>query len=78
MLMGARGRPANISKRRSPQENVGVVAEFFAPNISAADLCRKHNMSLTIFQDWKKKFQRFFRPVSESATHNIQNVSEQK
>lgn len=30
--------------------------EFFNTNISAAELCRKHNVSPVILQDWKNKF----------------------
>lgn len=45
-----------MSKRRSPQEKASIVTEFFTTNISAAELCRKHNVSPTTFQDWKEKF----------------------
>ena len=51
MLMGAGGRRRNVSKRRSPQEKASIVVEFFTTNISAAELCRKHNVSLATFQD---------------------------
>ena len=30
--------------------------EFFNTNISAAELCRRHNVSPATFQDWKDKF----------------------
>ena len=30
--------------------------EFINTSISAAELCRKHNISPTAFQDWKDKF----------------------
>ena len=45
-----------MSKRRSPQEKAGIVVEFFNTNISAAELCRRHNVSPATFQDWKDKF----------------------
>lgn len=45
-----------MSKRRSPQEKASIVTEFFTTNISAAELCRKHNVSPATFQDWKEKF----------------------
>ena len=45
-----------MSKRRSPQEKASIVVEFFTTNISAAELCRKHNVSPATFQDWKDKF----------------------
>jgi len=54
--MGSGGSRKNMSKRRSPQEKASIVTEFFTTNISAAELCRKHNVSPTTFQDWKEKF----------------------
>ena len=45
-----------MSKRRSPQEKAGIVVEFFNTSISAAELCRRHNISPATFQDWKDKF----------------------
>ncbi|MDE0526323.1 MAG: transposase [Thaumarchaeota archaeon] len=45
-----------MSKRRSPQDKADVVVEFFTTHISAAELCRKHNVSPATFQDWKDKF----------------------
>ena len=44
MLMDSGGRSKDISKRRRPQEKAGIVVEFFATSISAAKLCRKHNV----------------------------------
>ena len=54
--MGAGGHEKNMSKRRSPQEKASIVTEFFTTTISAAELCRKHNVSPATFQDWKEKF----------------------
>ena len=45
-----------MSKRHSPQEKAGIVVEFFNTSISAAELCRRHNISPATFQDWKDKF----------------------
>ena len=45
-----------MSKRRSPQDKADVVVEFFTTRISAAELCRRHNVSPAAFQDWKEKF----------------------
>ena len=52
----ARGNKMNISKRRMPQEKVRIVLEFLNIGTSAAELCRKHNISPVTFQDWKNKF----------------------
>ncbi len=41
---------------RSSQEKASIVVEFFNTSISAAELCRKHNVSSATFQDWKDKF----------------------
>ena len=45
-----------MGKRRRPQEKASIVVEFFTTSISAAELCRKHNVSPATFQDWKDKF----------------------
>ena len=45
-----------MNKRRSPQDKVRIVMEFFSTNITAAELCRKHNVSPATFQDWKGMF----------------------
>ena len=45
-----------MSKRRSPQDKADAVVEFFTTRISAAELCRRHNVSPATFQDWKEKF----------------------
>ena len=34
-----------MSKRHNPQEKASIVTEFFTTNISAAEMCRKHNVS---------------------------------
>ena len=45
-----------MSKKRNPQDKAKIVMEFINTSISAAELCRKHNISPTTFQDWKDKF----------------------
>ena len=45
-----------MSKRRSPQDKVRIVMEFFSTNVTAAELCRKHNMPPATFQNWKDMF----------------------
>ena len=45
-----------MSKRRTPQEKARIVLEFLNTGASAAELCRKHNVSPATFQDWKDKF----------------------
>ena len=44
-----------MGKRRNPQDKVGVAMEF-STNITAAELCRKHNVSPATFQNWKDMF----------------------
>ena len=45
-----------MNKRRNSQDKVINVMEFINTSISVAELCHKHNISSTIFQDWKDKF----------------------
>ena len=45
-----------MNKKRNPQDKARIVMEFINTSISAAELCRKHNISPTTFQDWKDKF----------------------
>lgn len=41
--------------RFSDEQIAGVLAEYRA-GVSAAELCRKHNVSIKTFYSWKKKF----------------------
>ena len=43
-------------KKRNLQDKVIIVMEFINTGISAVELCRKHNISPTIFQDRKDRF----------------------
>ena len=45
-----------MNKKRNPQDKARIVMEFINTSISAAELCRKHNISPTTFQDWKDRF----------------------
>ncbi len=45
-----------MNKKHNPQDKAIIVMEFINTSISAAELCRKHNISPTTFQDWKDKF----------------------
>ena len=45
-----------MSKKRSPQDKARIVMEFINTSISDAELCCKHNISPTTFQDWKDRF----------------------
>lgn len=45
-----------MNKKRTPQEKIGIMMEFFNTNISTAELCCKHNVSPVTLQDWKNKF----------------------
>lgn len=56
MFFDTGGRKKGMSKKRTPQEKYNIVVEFFNTNISAAEICRKHNVSPTTFQSWKEKF----------------------
>ncbi len=56
MLFGTGGNKMGMSKRRMPQEKARIVLEFLNTSTSAAELCRKHNISPATFQDWKDKF----------------------
>ena len=46
----------SMSKRCMPQEKARIVLEFLNTRTSAAELCRKYNISQATFQDWKDKF----------------------
>ena len=56
MLFGTGGNKMGMSKRRTPQEKAKIVLEFLNTSTSAAQLCRKHDVSPATFQDWKDKF----------------------
>ncbi len=56
MLKGAGGDIRGMSKRYSSQDKADMVVEFFTTRISAAELCRKYNISPATFQDWKDRF----------------------
>ena len=45
-----------MNKRRTPQEKARIVLEFLNTGTSAAELCRRHNVTPATFQDWKDKF----------------------
>ena len=45
-----------INKEIMTQEKARIVLEFLNTSTSAAELCRKHNISPATFQDWKDKF----------------------
>ena len=45
-----------MNKKRNLQDKVIIVMEFINTGISAVELCRKHNISPTIFQDQKDRF----------------------
>ncbi len=56
MLMGVGGSIKDMSKMRSPQEKARHHCRVFNTCISAAELCRRYNVSHATFQDWKDKF----------------------
>ena len=45
-----------MSKRRTPKEKEDILMELFNTNVSAAELCRIHNISPATMQAWKDKF----------------------
>ena len=61
-----------MNKRRNPQDKARIVMEFINTSISAAELCRKHNISPTTFQDWKDKFLQGGK--TENHTKEVENL----
>lgn len=43
-------------KRCNPEDKTRIVLESLDTNISAAELCRKYNISPPTFYQWKEKF----------------------
>lgn len=44
-----------MNKKQTPPKS-NIVIEFFNTDISVAEICHKHNVSPTTFQNWKEKF----------------------
>ena len=70
-----------MNKKRNLQDKSRIVMEFINTSISAAELCRKHNISPTTFQDWKDKFVQGGRQVltnkgdkTKSHTKGVENL----
>ena len=45
-----------VRSKFTPQEKARIVLESLNTNISAAELCRKYNISPPTFYQWKEKF----------------------
>ena len=45
-----------MNKKHNPQDKAKIVMKFINASTSAAELCRKHDISQTTFQDQKNKF----------------------
>lgn len=45
-----------VRSKFTPQEKARIILESLNTNISAAELCRKHNISPPTFYQWKEKF----------------------
>ena len=43
-------------KRWTAKERVDIVVEFPSTNIGVAEICRKHGISHTTFDNWRKRF----------------------
>ena len=43
-------------KRWTAKERVDIVVEFLSTNIGVAEICRKHGISPTTFDNWRKRF----------------------
>ena len=40
----------------SAKERVDIMVEFLSTNIGVAEICRKHGVSPTTFDNWRKRF----------------------
>lgn len=45
-----------VRSKFTPQEKARIILESLNTNISAAELCRKYNVSPPTFYQWKEKF----------------------
>ena len=43
-------------KRWTAKERVDIAVEFISTNIGVAEICRKHAISPTTFDKWRKRF----------------------
>ena len=43
-------------KRWTAKERVDIVVEYLSTNIGVAGICRKHGVSPTTFDNWRKRF----------------------
>lgn len=45
-----------MNSRHTPEEKVRIVMESMKTDITVAELCRKYNLSPTLFYQWKERF----------------------
>ena len=45
-----------MTKKQTSQGKSNIVIEFFNASIFVAKICRKYNVSPTMFQSWNEKF----------------------
>ena len=43
-------------KKWSAEERVDIMVEFLSTNMGAAEVCRKHGIPLTTFDNWRRRF----------------------
>ena len=43
-------------RRWTAKERVDIVVEFISTNIGVAEICRKHGVSPTTFDNWRRRF----------------------
>ena len=43
-------------KKWTAKERVDIIVEYVSTNIGAAEICRKHGISPTTFDKWRKRF----------------------
>ena len=43
-------------KRWTAKERADIVVKFLSTNIGVAEICRKHGISPTTFDNWRKRF----------------------
>ncbi|HSF00445.1 MAG TPA: transposase [Nitrososphaeraceae archaeon] len=46
----------NSTRKWTPEDKTRIVMESLTTNITVAELCRKYNLNLNVFYNWKQKF----------------------
>lgn len=64
-----------LPKKQTLLEKSNIVIEFFNINTSVAEICRKHNVSPTTLQNWKKMFLKGGRQALADREYTTKNHS---